>query len=125
MSAVQLLSFGFTVIGLLFGFVAVPTFVLAWAQATDEAKDKCRAIWAWIRQKIYRGWVYFSCFVLVATGVWKMVEFITSSEPMTRLDVFLLLTNFMSLGVFSVSSLVLILLFQLEDKKKAQKLVTP
>lgn len=125
MSAFDLLSIAFTVTGLLFGFVAVPAFVLAWVQASDEAKEKCRAIWAWIRHKIYRGWVYFSCFVLVATGVWKMVEFITSNEPMTRIDVFLLLMNFMSLGVFSVVSLAVVVMFQLEDKNKAEKLVTP
>ena len=54
-----------------------------------------------------------------------MVEFITSSEPMTRFDVFLLLMNFMRLGVFSLISLAVIVMFQLEDKKKAQQLVTP
>ena len=125
MSAFNLLSIVFSVTGLLLAFVAVPTFVLAWAQASEEAKEKCREIWSWVRRKIYRGWVYFSCFVLVATGVWKMVEFVISSEPLTRLDVFLLLMNFMSLGVFSVASVAVIVMFQLEDKKKAQKLVTP
>ena len=125
MSAFNLLSIVFSVTGLVFAFVAVPAFVLAWAQASEEAKEKCRGIWSWIRHKVYRGWVYFSCFVLVATGVWKMVEFVISSEPMTRLNVFLLLMNFMSLGVFSVASLAVIVMFQLEDRKKAQKPVTP
>ena len=125
MSAFDLLSLVISVASLLVTVIGVPGFVLAWAQASDEAKNKFRNTWAWIRRKIYKGWVYFSCFVLVATGVGKMVEFITSSEPMTRFDVFLLLMNFMSLGVFSLISLAVIVMFQLEDKKKAQQLVTP
>jgi hypothetical protein len=125
MNPLDLLSVVIGAISLLITVIGVPAFVLAWVQASDEAKEKFRSVWTWIRRKVYRGWVYFSCFVLVATGIWKMVEFVISSEPMTRLDVFLLLMNFMSLGVFTVASLAVIVMFQLEDKKQAQKLVKP
>ncbi|NNA66177.1 hypothetical protein [Pseudomonas gessardii] len=125
MNPLDLLSVVIGVVSLLITVIGVPGFVLAWVQASDEAKEKFRNAWGWIRRKVYRGWVYFSCFVLVATGIWKMAEFVISSEPMTRLDVFLLLMNFMSLGVFTVASLAVIVMFQLEDKKQAQKLVTP
>ncbi|EFQ65919.1 hypothetical protein [Pseudomonas sp. HN8-3] len=125
MNPLDLLSVVIGAISLLITVIGVPAFVLAWVQASDEAKEKFRSVWTWIRRKVYRGWVYFSCFVLVATGIWKMVAFVISSEPMTRLDVFLLLMNFMSLGVFTVASLAVIVMFQLEDKKQAQKLVTP
>ncbi|KRP62632.1 hypothetical protein [Pseudomonas orientalis] len=125
MNPLDLLSVVIGAISLLITVIGVPGFVLAWVQASDEAKEKFRSVWTWIRRKVYRGWVYFSCFVLVATGIWKMVEFVISSEPMTRLDFFLLLMNFMSLGVFTVASLAVIVMFQLEDKKQAQKLVTP
>ncbi len=125
MNPLDLLSVVIGAISLLLTVIGVPAFVLAWVQASDEAKEKFRSVWTWIRRKVYRGWVYLSCFVLVATGIWKMVEFVISSEPMTRLDVFLLLMNFMSLGVFTVASLAVIVMFQLEDKKQAQKLVTP
>ncbi|MCK3846631.1 hypothetical protein [Pseudomonas sp. W15Feb34] len=125
MNPLDLLSVVIGAISLLLTVIGVPGFVLAWVQASDEAKEKFRSVWAWIRCKVYRGWVYVSCFVLVATGIWKMVKFVISSEPMTRLDVFLLLMNFMSLGVFTVASLAVIVMFQVEDKKQAQKLVTP
>ncbi|MCU7647140.1 hypothetical protein [Pseudomonas piscis] len=118
MRAFDLISIVISITGLLIAFVALPAFVLAWAQASDEAKEKFRRFWAWVGHKLYRGWVYFSCLVLVSTGVWKMVEFVISNDPMTRLDVFLLMMNFMSLIVFTVISLSVIVFFQLEDKKK-------
>ncbi|MNG37234.1 hypothetical protein D3C84_1245200 [compost metagenome] len=48
-----------------------------------------------------------------------MVEFVTSSDPITRLDIFLLLVNLMSLAVFSGVSLVLFVHFQLTDKRNS------
>ncbi|MNI57271.1 hypothetical protein D3C73_1123240 [compost metagenome] len=125
MSAFDVISLAVAIAGLLVAFVGVPAFVLAWSQASDEAKDKYRMFWAWVGQKLYRGWTYFSCLVLVSTGIWKLAEFVTSDEPLTRLDVFLLLMNFMSLTVFTVSSLAVIVFFQIEDRKRSTLLATP
>lgn len=120
MNAFDVISLAVAIAGLLIAFIGVPAFVLAWSQASDEAKDKYRMFWTWVGHKLYRGWTYFSCLVLVSTGIWKVAEFVTSDEPLKRLDVFLLLMNFMSLTVFTVASLAVIVFFQIEDKKRSQ-----
>ncbi|MGX1184761.1 putative membrane protein [Pseudomonas sp. F-14 TE3623] len=119
MTGFELVSLAVGVAGVLAGLVAVPAFVLMWTQATEDQKERFRRFWAKLGQKAYRVWVYLSCAVLVATGVGKVAQFATNSAPMTRLDVLLLLMNLMSLTVFSVVSLVVIVGFQLTDKKKS------
>jgi hypothetical protein len=118
MTGLELVSLVIGVTGLVVGGVAIPAFILAWSQATDEHKQRFWSFIAKLRKKAYRGWVYVSCAVLVATGVGKVASFVTSSEPMTRFDVFMLLMNLMSLTVFSAASLALFVIFKLEDKKK-------
>ena len=118
MTGFELVSLAVAVTALLVATVGIPGFILMWATASDEQKAEFWRLVAKLRQKAYRWWVYISCAVLVGTGVGKVTEFVTSSEPMTRVDVFLLLMNLMSLTVFSVTSLLVIVLFQLEDRKK-------
>ena len=119
MTGFELVSLAVGVAGVLAGLVAVPAFVLMWIQASEDQKKRFRRFWAKLGQKAYRIWVYLSCAVLVATGVGKVTQFATSVEPMTRPDVLLLLMNLMSLTVFSVISLVVVVGFQLTDKKKS------
>jgi len=118
MTGFELVSLVIAVTGSVVGAVAIPAFILAWSQAKDEHKEKFWRVIASLRKKAYRFWVYVSCAALVATGVGKVAEFVTSPEPMTRFDVFMLLMNLMSLTVFSAVSLTLFVVFQLEDKKK-------
>jgi hypothetical protein len=119
MTSFELVSLAVGVAGVLAGFVAIPAFALMWIQASEDHKKRFRRFWAKLGQKAYRIWVYLSCAVLVATGVGKVTQFATSVEPMTRPDVLLLLMNLMSLTVFSVMSLIVIVSFQLTDKKKS------
>jgi len=119
MTGFELVSLAVSVAGVLAGLVAVPAFVLMWIQATEEQKKRFRRFWAKLGQKAYRVWVYLSCAILVATGIGKVTQFATNVEPMTRPDVLLLLMNLMSLTVFSVMSLIVIVNFQLTDKKKS------
>lgn len=119
MTGFELVSLAVGVAGVLAGLVAVPAFVLMWMQATEEQKKRFQRFWTKLGQKAYRVWVYFSCAILVATGIGKVTQFATSAEPMTRADVLLLLMNLMSLTVFSVISLVVVVSFQLTDKNKS------
>jgi ABC-type maltose transport system permease subunit len=125
MTGFEMVSLVIGVAGLIVGSVALPTFVLTWSQASDDQKAKFWGVITKLRKKAYRGWVWVSCAVLVITGIGKVADFVTSSEPMTRLDVFLLLMNLMSLIVFTVTSLILFVIFRLEDKKKGLPVITP
>lgn len=127
MTGFEVVSLVVGIVGVLAGSFAIPAFALMWSQSTEEHKQRYRQLWARLGQKMYRGWVYLSCAALVATGVAKVVEFVTSSDPITRLDIFLLLVNLMSLAVFSGVSLVLFVHFQLMDKRNSalSKVTTP
>jgi hypothetical protein len=118
MTGFELVSVAVAVAGVVVGFFAVPAFILMWAQSTEAHKASFWRLVAKLRRKAYRGWVYVSCLVLVATGVIKVVGFATSSEPLTRIDVLLLLLNVMSFFVFLAVSILLFVYFQIEDKKK-------
>ena len=118
MTGFESVSLAVAVVGVLVALVALPTFVLMWIQATDEQRERFRKFWMKIGARAYRGWAYVSCFILVASGVERVTGFVTSSAPITRLDIFLLLLNLMSLTVFSVASLIMIVGFRLTDLKQ-------
>lgn len=118
MTVFESVSLAVGIAGALAALVALPTFVLMWIQATGEQKEHFRQFWAKLGQKAYRGWVYLSCVILVSTGVWKIIEFSTSTQPLTRIDIVLYSMNLISLIVFSVISLITIVAFQVMDQKK-------
>lgn len=118
MTGFESVSLAVAVVGVLVALVAVPAFVLMWIQATDEQRERFRKFWKKIGARAYRGWAYVSCLILVASGVERVTAFVTSSAPITRLDIFLLLLNLMSLMVFSVASLIMFVGFRLTDLKQ-------
>ena len=93
--------------------------MMLWVKASDEEKAKWQKLRKVMGRKIYRFWTYVSAIVLIAQGVWKIVEFALSTSPVTRIDILLLLLNCLSLAVFTATALGVYVYWALQDRADA------
>lgn len=99
--------------------IGVATFMMLWVRASDEDKAKWQKLRKLMGKKVYRFWTYVSSIVLIAQGVWKIVAFLQSSDPVTRVDIVMLLGNVFSLAVFTGVALAVYVYWALQDKVEA------
>jgi hypothetical protein len=120
MTTFETISVLIAVAALAIAAIGIPTFVLMWSQASDVHRDRFRKTWSWIGQKAYRGWAYISGLVLVARGIWEMVQFAIDPTAPTRMDIINHEMNLFSLCVFSAVTIGMFVFFTKVDQKNRE-----